>query len=137
MENHFDLSDDEFEQAFQNCTLSPALFSHEAHIRLAWIHITKYGLETAIANIGSQLTTFVAKAGASDKYNVTLTVAAVKIVCHFVEKATATNFPDFIEEFPQLTTDFKGLINTHYDVDIYNSEKAKKEYISPDLLPFE
>ena len=43
IEKHYQLSDEEFEQQFQNCLLSPVLFTHEAHLRLAFIHILKYG----------------------------------------------------------------------------------------------
>jgi hypothetical protein len=43
-EKHLDLSDNEFEKQFINCELSPDIFSHEAHLRLAWINIKKMGL---------------------------------------------------------------------------------------------
>jgi hypothetical protein len=44
MNSPFKLRDELFEKQFQNCQFNPALFNHEAHLRLAWIHITKYGL---------------------------------------------------------------------------------------------
>ncbi len=78
MENHFDLSDLEFEKQFENCALNPELFSHEAHLRLAWIHVTQYGEEKAIENVTRQLMNFVDFLGARAKYNHTLTIAAVK-----------------------------------------------------------
>jgi hypothetical protein len=53
MNSHFELSDELFEEQFQNCQLNPALFNHEAHLRLAWIHITKYGIDKAIENISN------------------------------------------------------------------------------------
>ena len=51
MKNLVDLTDDELEQRFENCLIDAALFTHEAHLRLAWIHIEKYGVEKAINNI--------------------------------------------------------------------------------------
>ncbi|MAX79885.1 MAG: hypothetical protein CL843_06895 [Crocinitomicaceae bacterium] len=136
-ENHFKLSDAEFELQFRNCTLNPADFSHEAHIRLAWIHIRQYGIEQAEKNIQTQLQQFVATLGATDKYHTTLTIAAVKAVYHFMLKAHATSFEGFITEFPQLKHNFKGLIEAHYSFDVYTSAKAKATYLSPDLLPFD
>ena len=41
MNSHSELSDELFEEQFQNCQLNPALTNHEAHLRIAWIHITK------------------------------------------------------------------------------------------------
>jgi hypothetical protein len=137
MEKHVDLTDLEFEERFQNCTLNPEIFTHEAHLRLAWIHITKYGEEAAIRNICKQLIAFVEFVGARDKYNQTLTIAAIKAVCHFIKKTSSDTFQDFILEFPKLKYNFKDLMNIHYKVDIFNSEKAKKEFLEPDLEPFD
>ena len=137
MEKHFELSDSEFEKQFQNNSLTPTLFSHEAHIRLAWIHINKYGVEIANQNICDQIQKFATSHGDSDKFNKTVTVAAVKAVNHFVQKSTSSNFSDFIKEFPRLKYNFKDLLDQHYGFDIFNSKKAKQIYLEPDLLLFE
>ncbi len=137
MEKHFELTDSEFEQQFIACKLDPSIFSHEAHLRLAWINIKKYGIQKAEKNVQVQLENFVKYHGANDKYNKTLTIAAVKIVNHFVKQFNANSFFDFILKFNRLKTDFKGLITSHYSLDIFNSKKAKTDYVEPDLLPFE
>jgi len=136
MESHFNLSDTEFENQFQTCSLDPKLFSHEAHLRLAWIHITKYGVDKAEANIQTQLQNFVTHVGATDKYHKTLTIVAVRAVNYFVKKSKTKNFETFINQFPQLKTDFKSLINSHYSVDVFSSKKAKMEFVEPDVQPF-
>ena len=87
MKSHFELSDLEFKIQFENCVLEPSLFSHEAHIRLAWILIRQYGVEDAIIRIKGQLKQFVKHLGAEDKYNETLTIAAMKAVHHFISKS--------------------------------------------------
>jgi hypothetical protein len=117
--------------------MDPEVFTHEAHLRLAWIHISKYGTENALTNITSQLRTFVGFAGASHKYNQTLTVAAIKAVNHFFKKSRSNTFNDFIAEFPQLKNRFKELMQFHYTTDIFTSEKAKRELIEPDRAPFD
>jgi len=73
---------------------------------------------------------------ATDKYNKTLTIAAIKSVSHFIQKSKSENFQDFIQEFPRLKNNFKSLIAQHYQIDIFNSNKAKSEFLKPDLLPF-
>ena len=137
MEKHFNLSDFDFEQKFIRCKLSPSEFTHEAHLRLAWINISKYGIKQAEDNIQTQLQKFVEFAGSKGKYNTTLTIAATKAVYHFMMKSNTNNFKDFITEFPRLKYNFRELMNCHYKVDIYNSGKAKKEFLKPDLLPFD
>ncbi|HEX7845868.1 MAG TPA: hypothetical protein VF476_08730 [Chitinophagaceae bacterium] len=136
MEAHFSLNDKEFEQQFRDCKFDPATFSHEAHLRLAWIHIQNYGTEKAVKNIREQLQNFVEHIGATGKYNDTLTVAAVMAVSHFIKRSGANNFAGFIQEFPRLKTNFRDLIQTHYSEDIFKLEVYKKEYVQPDLLAF-
>lgn len=137
MEKHFELTDTEFEAQFESCELSPADFSHEAHLRLAWIHINRYGIEKAEENIETQLQNYVVAAGAEDKYHTTLTLSAIKTVYHFMLQSDADNFQDFISAFPRLKHNFKELIAAHYSSDIFNSTKAKAEFLEPDLLPYD
>lgn len=132
-----ELSDNEFEIAFRNCAVPPSQFNHEAHLRLAWIHIKNYGPDTAIENICNQLNTYVEYLGAEDKYNTTLTVASVKMVNHFMDKSKSDTFLCFMKEFPHLKTCFRELIGAHYSMDIFTSKKAKKGYLEPDLIPFD
>ena len=130
------LTDREFEIQFSKNTLNPELFSHEAHIRLAWIHISKYGVTQAIENIRSQLHSYVTHLGAVEKYNETLTVAAIKAVKHFMQKYPFDNFQDFIIAFPRLKTHFKDIIEQHYSFDIFTSQNAKEKYLEPDIVEF-
>ena len=137
MEPHFQLSDKQFEQQFENATLEPSVFRHEAHLRLAWIHLRKYGPEQTIINLCHQIRHFASVVGESDKYNKTLTIAAIKVVHHFMQKAHYDSFEEFILAFPRLKYHFRDLINAHYQTDIFKSELAKHEYLEPDLLPFD
>lgn len=137
MENHWNMTDLELKKQFAEGTLEPRLFNHEAHVRLAWIHLTHYGIDKAIENIRIQLKHFVAVAGAAGKYNETVTVAAVRAVHHFMRKSEANNFKDFIDENQRLKSQFKALLSAHYRTNIFISEKAKKEYLEPELLPFD
>jgi hypothetical protein len=135
--SHNTYSDLEFELKFKNGELLPSDFIHEAHLRLVWIHINHYGIEKALQNIPTQLQNFVISAGAANKYNLTLTVAAIKAVYHFILKSNTDNFVSLIEENRRLKSNFKELLSGHYEFDIYNSVHAKQSYLAPDLLPFD
>ena len=131
------LTDSEFEAKFRNSSLPVESFNHEAHLRLTYIHINKYGTEKAIENISTQLLNFIRKNNAESKFNATLTIAAVKTVDHFLQKTKTKNFQEFIKENPQLKTDFRALIDQHYSFDIFTNEKARQEFKEPDLLPYD
>lgn len=137
LNNHTTLSDKELKNRFAACNLDPKIFNHEAHLRLTWIYLRSYAVETAIEKIRFQLFRYVHVLGASEKYNETLTIAAIKAVHHFMLKSKSNNFRDFISEFPRLKSHFKELMQAHYSVDIFNSPEAKTTYLQPDVLPFD
>ena len=137
MKNHYTLTDAQFEREFADAVLDPAVFTHEAHLRLAWIHLNKYGLETAIENIVQQLKRYTTAVGAADKYNETVTIAAVYAVQHFKIRSTHTDFVAFLSENSQLKTNFKDLLHTHYQTDIFRSAHARTTFLEPELLPFD
>ena len=89
-----------------------------------------------IENICSQLRAFTEILGAGDKYNKTLTTAAIRAVNHFMPKSDAADFSDFISQYPRLKNNFKELMASHYNTDSCNSPLAKQQYMAPDLLPF-
>ncbi len=137
MEKHYQLSDEAFEKQFEDLSLEPSLFTHEAHLRLAWIHIRKHGVRNAIDNITKQIKAFATYHGDADKYNETVTVAAVRTVYHFILKSSTHTFSEFIKENPRLKFDFKHLLDSHYSFDLFESSTAKTSFLEPDLVPYD
>lgn len=137
MEAHYSLSDAQFIAQLESCSLDPTLFTHEAHLRLAWINIKSHGIEKAVELTQHQIVSYVQHLGANDKYNATLTVAATRAVYHFMLKVNTWSFEEFIAKAPQLKTEFKKLIESHYGFDIFNSQEAKAKYLEPDLCEFD
>lgn len=137
MKNHTAYTDQEFEKLFATVKIDASLFTHEAHLRLAWIHIRKYGVDTAIANIRKQLKAFVSHLGEEDKYHDTLTIAAIRAVHHFMLLTDHESFDDFISDQHQLQYKFKELIESHYSFNIFTSPEARSRFIAPDLAPFD
>ena len=136
MERHWRLSDSEFEAQFKNSTFRPLRFSHEAHLRLAWILIKKYQATKAYMYYKDQLWSFAQKYKAETKFNLTITYASIKIMDVYMSNSNSQNFKEFIAEFPELKTNFKSLLKNYYSKDIFTSLEAKKQIIEPDLHPF-
>lgn len=137
LENHFQLTNKEFEHLFEKGTLPPTLFTHEAHLRLAWIYVNKYGIEKACDKLCDEIKQFDTIHGDGSKFNTTVTVAAARAVYHFMLKSNSDTFSAFMEEFPRLKTAFKDLLDQHYAFDVFSSETAKVGYVEPDILPFD
>ena len=130
------LSDEEFERRFAEGTLNPAEFNHEAHVRLAWIHLTKYPQEEAIHHLCTQIAAYDLRHGDGTKFHKTLTVAAACIVLHHIRKSHARTFPEFMAEFPLLRTDFSRFVFAHYSREVLTKPEAKDDALAPDLMPF-
>jgi hypothetical protein len=131
------LTDDELEDQFKKGRLDPRTFDHEAHLRLAYVHVKKYGVAKAIQNLCLQIGVFDRTHGEGIKYHETITIVAVKIMNHFMRRTSALNFQGLIKEFPRLRDDFKGLISQHYSMDLFQHPTAKIEFLEPDLHPFD
>lgn len=137
MQAHYQFTDDEFEKRFHQKTLDPKYFTHEAHLRLAYIHIEKYGEEIAIDNLCQQIRSFATSVGEPDKFNMTLTIAAIKIVAYFMKALASRNFKQLISTEPRLKHGFSNLIKAHYSFNIFNNPDAKNQFLTPDLIAFD
>jgi len=135
-EKHLLFSDPQFEEKFATSSLPPSLFTHEAHLRLAFIHIKKYGVTKAISNMCQQIENFEKAYGENSKFNKTVTVASVKVLHYFISKSKARTYRSLIRQYPKLKYNFLSLIREHYKLNIFKSKIAKRKYIEPDLMPF-
>ena len=136
METHFALSNQDFIDSLKNCSLNPKLFNHEAHLRLAWLLIDKYGIEKAIVYMEELLLNFVIHVGARDKYHKTLTIAAMHIVNNYMVNEGRSDFKEFIIKHDELNTNFKAILNSYYSFDVFKAKHAANEFIQPDLKSF-
>ena len=136
MGGHYQYNDTTFEKQFEDCSFPPKLFTHEAHLRLAWIHINKYGLEKAIEHLCSQIKRYDQFHDKGIKFHTTITVAAAKILNQYMQNTRILSFHELIKAHPELVTDFMGLINQHYSTELLNSNKTRDHFIPPDLGTF-
>ena len=131
------MTDQEFLHAFATAELPPQQFDHKAHLRLAYLMLERHPRDEAGELIGQQIRNYTVQWEASDKYNHTLTLAAVYVMAHFMERKPGLSFEELLHHFPKLLTGFQGLVGQHYSRDLLNSSEAKKNFLQPDKTPFE
>ena len=134
MKNHYELNDEVFEKEFSECKMAEAIFNHEAHLRLAWIYIHKYGCRKAEIKVNEELVRYTKFLGAEQIYNKTVTTMAVRIVDRFAKKQEGITFKELLVANPELMDNFKGLIDQYYSVDVFKSSVAKAHFLEPDLM---
>jgi hypothetical protein len=135
MESHELSADDRnFRSAFENFTVAPSQFNHEAHVRLAYIYLVESDVESAVQRMREALLNFIEHNGIPrSKFHETITRAWVLAVRHFMNKSSSTSFHDFIAK-SQVLLDSKIML-THYSASVLFSSDARASFVEPDLDP--
>ena len=77
------MSDSELLHHFEHCTLLPSLWTHEAHVRVAWLYLKEHEESTALQLVRTGIQRFndrvLKKAMA---YHETITAAFIRLIAH-------------------------------------------------------
>lgn len=128
-------ADDAFIREFEMGALIPEAFGHRAHLRVAYVYLTRQSRDDAARAVRQGLTTFLAANGLpANKYHETLTRAWVMAVHHFMQRSPATQSADeFIDGNPELLD--PAIMLTHYSRDVLFSTAARESFVPPDMDP--
>ena len=114
------MTDQEFVRAFENCELSPDLFHHRDHIRLARIYVELDGPAKATERFRSSLRKFAAHIGKSEKYHETITVAWMRLVVRMTDPVELEKLMD------------KRYIEKFYSPELLATDAARTRFVEPD-----
>lgn len=129
-------SDSNFIAAFECRTLPFAEWCHAAHIRMAWIYLSRHGFEAALARarLGIQAynkTNHVVD-GPFSGYHETITQGWLRVVSATIrgQDPCATSM-EFLEAQPHLRV--RTLLRVFYSKARILSPEAKSSFLAPDL----
>ena len=126
--------DRDFRSAFEACTVAPSQFTHEAHVRLAYVYLVESDVESAVQKMREALLTFIEHNGIPrSKFHETMTRAWVLAVRHFMDGSTSASSTEFIAKNQELL-DSKIML-THYSASVLFSPDARVSFLEPDLDP--
>jgi hypothetical protein len=114
------MTDQEFVRAFESCELSPDLFHHRDHIRLARIYVELDGPAKATERFRSSLRKFAAHIGKSEKYHETITVAWMRLVVRMTDPVELEKLMD------------KRYIEKFYSPELLATDAARTRFVEPD-----
>ncbi len=129
------IEDAEFIDKFESQTLDPTDFNHAGHLRLAWLYLRRYDLETAIALISRGITAYADSLGAADKYHVTITDAMMRIVSARMQGAQDKNWRSFLHRNADLAEDAVAVLCQYFSRDRLFSDEARLSLLAPDIKP--
>jgi len=147
------MSDEEFLRQFEACTLPYAHWTHRAHLRVAYLYVTRIGLAGAIPKVTAGIRAYNQSQGIVDTptsgYHETMTVAWLHLVAAMLAEYAPKGalFPDsppllspdappsleFLEAQSQLRE--KKILRLFYSRERFCSPEAKYSFVPPDLAP--
>ena len=127
-------SDRRFRAAFESHRVPPSQFSHEAHVRLAYIYLAERDVESATRRMREALLDFIEHNGIPrSKFHETITRAWVLAVRHFMDRSSSSSSADFLSKNPELLDG--RIMFTHYSASVLFSSDARTSFVEPDLDP--
>ncbi|HYM35770.1 MAG TPA: hypothetical protein VET48_10270 [Steroidobacteraceae bacterium] len=135
MRHAISTEDREFLRRFTACEVDVTAFHHREHVELAYTLLVLFGLQGAVDRMRQLLHAFIRHHGIDvAKYHETITAAWLRGVLHFMEHSNPrTSAASFIDANPILLR--PGIMLSHYSRELLFSERARKEFVEPDLEP--
>lgn len=124
--------DDDYLKQFEECTLDSALFKHQGHLRICWLYLRKFPFDSAILNVTAGIKRYATHLGAAHIYHETLTCAWVHLVYLAMQENNCDSFEEFLNINPHLFD--KTLMSRYYSKSLLESDKARREWVTPDLM---
>ena len=98
------MTDEEFLQQIEGCTLPKAEFTHRNHVRLAWLYLNDREAGDPDARIAATIERYATSIGASTKFDHALTMRWMRLVEAAIAATPAESFDAFIDARPELLT---------------------------------
>jgi hypothetical protein len=129
------MTDAEILAAFEGCTLPREAWTHEMHVRVAWLYLRGTSFEAALPAIGQAIRTYNASKGVDPAaYNETVTHAFVHLIRHR-RSATPETFEAFRARNPDLFDRVAPILLRHYAKETLASRAAHEAFVPPDRAP--
>jgi hypothetical protein len=126
------MTDDELIAALEDTTLPELRFDHTAHLRTAYLLLTRDGFAGAIARMSAALRRYAASKGKANRYHETITVAHLALVQqHIAMRGDAGGWPQFVRANPELFD--RRLLQHYYRDETLRSDLARRTFVMPSL----
>ena len=124
-----DPADRDFLRAFEQCSLPEAGWTHEAHLRMAWLYLSALPFELALERIREGILRYNTRVlGRPDQYHDTITVAFARLIAaRLMQGETWTAFLARSTELFE-----RRLLERYYSPELLASVGARARFTPPD-----
>jgi hypothetical protein len=131
------MDDQQLWQRFTSCSLSQAEWTHEAHVRVAFLFATRFQLDEAHLRLRAGIIRLNERLGMDESpergYFETLTRGWLILVAAAARRVEARSSHALLEACPELRD--RRLIRNYYSRDLIKSVRARSIFLDPDLAP--
>jgi hypothetical protein len=124
------LTDHEFLQALESCTLPESQFGHAAHVRAAYLYLRQADFVGALDRMRRAIRNYSTRQGKPGRYHETITVAYVALIQqHVCERGPGDGWESFARDNSELLD--PDLLGRFYSREQIESETARKIFLLP------
>lgn len=127
------MTDEEFIERFEDCTLPAKGFHHPEHIKVVWLYLQRYSVLETLTRFSESLKRFATANGKPNLYHETITWAYVFLINERMERnGRDENWPDFTSRNADLFDWKNNILKSYYREETLRSDLARKIFIFPD-----
>ena len=124
-------------EGFVGCSLTSAQWTHEAHVRTAFLHAQRHSLDEAHLRLRAGIIRLNERHGLVETsargYFETLTRVWLVLVADARARSGATNSHELLERCPELWD--RALPSRYYSKELLSSVRARSIFVAPDRAP--
>jgi hypothetical protein len=127
------MTDQEFLERFESCSLDKEDFHHKDHVRLAWIYLSRFPVLEALSRFSDGLKRFAQSLGKEGLYHETITWSYLLLIRERIARAQAE---ESWEEFARANSDIldwrESVLKLYYRDETLKSDLARRVFVFPD-----
>lgn len=118
-------------EQFEAHEVDPGAFGHKEHVVVAYEMLYKYSFLDASARYATAINAIATRAGAPEKFHMTITLAFLSLIAERVHTSSQSNIDEFLAQNPDLLS--KRVLSKWYPDEQLKSELARTHFLLPDV----
>jgi hypothetical protein len=127
------MTNEEFIQKFEDCTLPGADFHHRDHVKVVWLYLESHSVLETLARFSAGLKRFATANGKPNLYHETITWAYVFLIHERMARdEEQRDWQLFVKNNPDLFDWKDNILKSYYRTETLKSDQARKLFVLPD-----
>lgn len=120
-------------EAFEEGSIDPRQFDHEAHVYLGWLYLRSCSLFEAIGRFSGALRRLTRRLGIESKYHETITWFFLILIAERMSDGGADDWPAFRKDNADLFVTRPSILGRYYSAERLGATRARRQFLLPDL----